>query len=59
MMSGSIRYFRQGKDGYAGVLIIPEMEIVTHKARLKASGYVVLDGHSTTAVSKVGDDLKK
>jgi hypothetical protein len=43
MMSRSIRYFRQGKDGYAGVLMIPEMEVATHKARLEASGYVVLD----------------
>ncbi len=43
-MSYSIRYHRPGKREDAGLLIIAnESEFATYKARLEASGYVVLD----------------
>ena len=43
-MTYSIRYFRPEKREDAGLLIIAnESEFAIHKARLEASGFVVLD----------------
>ncbi len=43
-MTCSIRYHRPGKREDAGLLIIAnESEFALYKARLEASGYVVLD----------------
>jgi len=43
-MTCSIRYFRPGPRENAGFLIIAnESEFPVYKARLEASGYVVLD----------------
>ena len=47
-MSCSIRYFRPGEREDAGLLIIAnESEFAAYKARLEASGYVVLDAPAT------------
>ena len=43
-MSCSIRYWRPGARGDAGFLIVTnESELPAYKARLEASGYIVLD----------------
>jgi len=43
-MTCSIRYYRPGLREDAGLLIIAnESEFAAYKARLEASGYVVLD----------------
>ena len=43
-MTCSIRYHRPGKRENAGLLIIAnEGEYLAYKARLEASGYIVLD----------------
>jgi hypothetical protein len=43
-MTRSIRYYRPGLREDAGLLIIAkETEFAAYKARLEASGYVVLD----------------
>jgi len=43
-MTCSIRYHRPGKREDAGLLIIAnESEFAIYKARLEASGYIVLD----------------
>ena len=44
IMTCSIRYYRRGRREDAGLLIIAkETEFAAYKARLEASGYVVLD----------------
>ena len=43
-MTCSIRYHRPGKREDAGLLILTnESEYMAYKARLEASGYIVLD----------------
>jgi hypothetical protein len=39
----SIRYYRPGRHEDAGLLIAKKTERAAYKARLEASGYVVLD----------------
>jgi hypothetical protein len=47
-MTCSIRYYRPGPREDAGLLIIAnESEFAVYKARLEASGYVVLDNPVT------------
>lgn len=47
-MSCSIRYYRPGPPKDVGFLIIAnESELAVHKARLEASGYVVVDNTVT------------
>jgi hypothetical protein len=42
-MNCSIRYYRPGRSGDAGLLIAKKDEFAAYKARLEAAGYVVLD----------------
>ena len=42
-MTYSIRYRRPGLSEDAGLIIIKKSEFAAYKARLEASGYVVLD----------------
>lgn len=42
-MTCSIRYFRPGRREDAGLIIAKKTEFAAYKARLEASGYVVLD----------------
>jgi hypothetical protein len=42
-MTCSIRYHRPGRREDAGLLIAKKTEFAAYKARLEASGYVVLD----------------
>jgi hypothetical protein len=43
MMTRSIRYYRPGRSGDAGLLIAKKSEFLAYKARLEAAGYVVLE----------------
>lgn len=43
----SIRYYRPGRHEDAGLLIAKKTERAAYKARLEASGYVVLDEPAT------------
>ena len=48
-MSYSIRYYRLGQCEDAGLLIVAnESELPAYRARLEASGYVVLDNPATS-----------
>jgi hypothetical protein len=42
-MTCSIRYYRPGRREEAGLLIVKKAEFAAYKARLEASGYVVLE----------------
>jgi len=42
-MTCSIRYYRPGRREDAGLLIAKKVELTAYKARLEASGYIVLD----------------
>jgi hypothetical protein len=42
-MTCSIRYYRPGRREDAGLIIAKKAEFAAYKARLEASGYVVLD----------------
>jgi len=42
-MTCSIRYYRPGRREEAGLLIVKKAEFAAYKARLEASGYIVLD----------------
>jgi hypothetical protein len=46
-MTCSIRYYRPGRHEDAGLLIAKKSERAAYKARLEASGYVVLDQPAT------------
>ena len=46
-MTCSIRYYRPGRREDAGLLIAKKTEFAAYKARLEASGYVVLDDLTT------------
>jgi hypothetical protein len=55
-MTCSIRYCRRGRREDSGLLIIArETEFAAYKARLEASGYVVLDNLLTPAVPSMNN----
>ena len=43
MMMCSIRYYRPSRREDAGLLMVKKSELGAYKARLEASGYIVLD----------------
>jgi hypothetical protein len=49
-MTCSIRYCRPGVHEDAGLLIIKKSEFAAYKARLEASGYIVLSGPAASAL---------
>jgi len=56
-MTCSIRYFRPGRRDDAGLIIAKKTEFAAYKARLEASGYVVLEDLLTPPLAIPGRSL--
>jgi len=56
-MTCSIRYYRPGRRDDAGLIIAKKAEFAAYKARLEASGYVVLEDLLTPPPATLGKSL--
>jgi len=56
-MTCSIRYYRPGRREDAGLIIAKKAEFAAYKARLEASGYVVLEDLLTPPLAIPGRSL--